>query len=242
MAASIPVAGLAFYLAVGRRDGISLDRWLSAWLRHRRAPRRLVPAEGPVAPPPPWAVGSGSGVVVPSPLRLPARGVDPDGLIDLGPDGTTALVTASTVAFGLRSPAEQNGLVGAFARWLHSLDGPAQILVRAERVDLGYLADRILDAAPALPHPALEGAARDHAAFLDDLAGRRELLHRQVTVAVRSRRSPGHTAHQANETVRALSGCQVPATVLDADATRLVLAGCLDPHTTTPAVGRREGR
>jgi hypothetical protein len=47
------------------------------------------------------------------------------------------------VAFGLRTPAEQNGLVAGFARWLHSLDGPAQILVRAQRVDLAHLADRL---------------------------------------------------------------------------------------------------
>ena len=153
--------------------------------------------------------GPGDRLPLPAPLRLPAKGITADGLIDLGPDGTTGLVAASTVAFGLRTPAEQNGLVAGFARWLHSLDGPAQILVRAQRVDLTDLADRLLSRAPSLPHPALEEAARSHAAFLDDLAARRELLHRQVTVAVRSTRSPGHTAHQATETVRALSGCEV---------------------------------
>jgi hypothetical protein len=131
--------------------------------------------------------GPGGRLPLPAPLRLPAMGITDDGLIDLGPDGTTALLAASTVAFGLRTPGEQNGLVAGFARWLHSLDGPAQILVRAQRVDLTEAADRILAQAPGLPDPALEAAARAHAAFLDTLAAERDLLHRQVTVAVRSR-------------------------------------------------------
>jgi len=235
---SIPVAGAAFFLAVGRRDGTSLDAWLLAAIRHRRAPHRLVPTDEPTHPAPAWVTttaGRGDKLALPAPLRLPAKAITGDGLIDLGPDGTTALVAASTVAFGLRSPSEQNGLVAGFARWLNSLDAPTQILVRAQRVDLTHLADRIERRAPALPHPALEDAARSHAAFLDDLATERELLHRQVTVAVRGRRNPGHTAHQAREAVRALAGCEVAGTVLDAYDTQTALAACLDPAAPAPA-------
>src|SRR6266516_1788692 len=172
---AIPLAGFAFVLAVGRRDGIPLDAWLAHAIRHRRTPHRLVPT-----------------------------------------DDTTALVAASTVAFGLRTPGEQNGLVAGFGRWLNSLDAPVQIVVRAERVDLTAVADRIHAQAPSLPHPALEEAALSHVAFLDDLASQRELLHRQVTIAVRDRRGPGHTLHRAAEAVRALAACEVTATVLDA--------------------------
>src|SRR5947207_13529240 len=35
---AIPVAGFAFVLAVGRRDGISLDAWVAHAIRHRRTP------------------------------------------------------------------------------------------------------------------------------------------------------------------------------------------------------------
>ncbi|MEU1807852.1 PrgI family protein [Micromonospora aurantiaca (nom. illeg.)] len=239
LAGAMPVAAGAFLLAVGRRDGIPLDAWVLAALRHRRSPRRLVPAEGPVIPAPAWVAttaGPGDRLPLPAPLRLPARGITGDGLIDLGSDGTTGLVAASTVAFGLRTPAEQNGLVAGFARWLHSLDGPAQIVVRAQRVDLTYLADRFLAAAPGLPHPALEDAARAHVQFLDELAGQRELLHRQVTVAVRSRRGAHHAAHHAAEVVRALGGCEVPARVLDGPDAGVRLAASLDPTgpTVTP--------
>ncbi|MEU7753628.1 PrgI family protein [Micromonospora sp. NPDC049171] len=233
---AMPIAAGAFSLAVGRRDGIPLDAWVLAALRHRRSPRRLVPADGPVTPAPAWVAttaGPGDQLPLPAPLRLPAKGITGDGLIDLGSDGTTSLVAASTVAFGLRTPGEQNGLVAGFARWLHSLDGPAQIVVRAQRVDLSYLADRFLAAAPGLPHPALEEAARAHVAFLDDLAGQRELLHRQVTVAVRSRRGAQHAAHHAAEVVRALGGCEVPARVLDGPDAAVRLAVSLDPTAPT---------
>ncbi|GAA3346608.1 hypothetical protein GCM10020358_58240 [Amorphoplanes nipponensis] len=235
---AVPVAAAAFFLAVGRREGISLDAWLLSAIRHRRAPHRLVPAEGPIAAAPAWVsttAGRGDRLPLPAPLRLPATGITAEGLVDLGSDGTTALVAASTVAFGLRSAGEQNGLVAGFARWLHSLDGPTQILIRAQRVDLTHVADRILHDAPGLPHPALEDAARSHAAFLDDLAEQRELLHRDVTVAVRGSRGSAHTTHRARETVRALAGCEVVATALDGYATQATLAACLDPAAAGPA-------
>jgi hypothetical protein len=241
-ACCVPILGAAFFLAVGRRDGIGLDVWLLAAWRHRRAPRQLVPSDGPITPAPAWVTttrGPGDRLPLPAPLRLPAKGITADGLIDLGPDGTTGLVAASTVAFGLRTPAEQNGLVAAFARWLHSLDGPAQILVRAQRVDLAHVADRIVAQAPDLPDPALEDAAMAHAAFLNEVAARRELLHRHVTVAVRSTRSPGNTVHQAAETVRALSGCEVAARVLDPLDAAATLAGALNPSAeSSPPPGR----
>src|SRR5437764_3528088 len=136
---AIPVAGFAFVLAVGRRDGISLDAWLAHAIRHRRGPHRLVPADGPVTPAPAWVAttaGRADKLPLPAPLRLPAKGITAHGLVARGPAGTTALVTASTVAFGLRTPGEQNGLVAGFGRWLNRLDAPVQILVRAERVAL----------------------------------------------------------------------------------------------------------
>jgi hypothetical protein len=234
---AIPVAGFAFVLAVGRRDGVSLDAWLVHAIRHRRSPHRFVPADGPITPAPAWVSTTGGRadkLPLPAPLRLPAKGITPDGLVDLGADGTTALVAASTVAFGLRTPGEQNGLVAGFGRWLNSLDAPVQILVRAERVDLTTIADRIADLAPSLPHPALEQAALSHVAFLDDLAAQRELLHRQVTIAVRDRRGPGHTLHRAAEAVRALGACEVDAAVLDGYAAAGTLAASLDPTGPRP--------
>jgi hypothetical protein len=237
---AIPVAGAAFVLAVGRRDGIPLDAWLWHAIRYRRAPHRLAPIDGPATAAPAWvqtSSGRGDQLPLPAPLRLPAKGITADGLVDLGPDGTTALVAASTVNFGLRSPGEQNGLVAGFGRWLNSLDAPVQIMVRAQRVDLTTVADRIHELAPSLPHSALEQAALSHVAFLDDLAAQRELLHRQVTLAVRHERGAGHTLHRASEAVRALGACEVSAIVLDSASAAATLAGCLDPTGPPPPVG-----
>src|SRR5438552_16791326 len=79
---AIPVAGFAFVLAVGRRDGISLDAWLAHAIRHRRTPHRLVPADGPITPAPAWVSttgGRGRKPPLPAPLRLPAQGIPSDG-------------------------------------------------------------------------------------------------------------------------------------------------------------------
>src|SRR4051794_39143480 len=54
LACALPVAGTAFFVAVGRRDGISLDTWLFNALRHRRAPHQLVATDEPVAAAPAW--------------------------------------------------------------------------------------------------------------------------------------------------------------------------------------------
>src|SRR5947208_1967372 len=47
---AIPVAGAAFVLAVGRRDGIGLDAWVWHAIRYRRSPRQLAPTSGPAIP------------------------------------------------------------------------------------------------------------------------------------------------------------------------------------------------
>src|SRR5690606_34552859 len=129
---------------------------------------------------------------------------------------------------------ERNALVGRFGGWLNSLDGPTQILVRSQRIDLYRMADRITDSAPALPHPALEAAASAYAGFLAEVADERELLARHLTVAVRDKRGPAFTARRTANAARALAACEVRAEVTDpATATRL-LAACLDPEGAIP--------
>ena len=138
---------------------------------------------------------------LPDTLRLPFAGVGADGIVDLGVDGLAMICRASAVTFSLRTPAEQEALVAGFARWLNSLDRPAQILVRAEPVDLTPSIDALLDAAPGLPHPALEAAARGHAAFLADLGARRDLLRREVLVVLRQRRQRAAPTPRPGSTV-----------------------------------------
>ena len=102
-----------------------------------------------------------------------------------------------------------------------------------------------MDAAPGLPHVALERAARDHAAFLADLAASRDLLRREVLVVLRQPMGQpmGRPAGQASAegdgsgrllrraagAVSALSAAGVSLTVLDGTAASSVIGRCLDP-------------
>jgi hypothetical protein len=255
---AVLVGAAAGVVTLGRRDGLGLDRWLAAAGRHHRAPHRLVTANGTPAPAPAWITATGpeaGGRMLPAPLRLPARGVAADGTLDLGPDGVSVLVAASTVNFALRTAAEQQLLVDALAGVLQALDTPVQILVRSHRVDLAALADRVEQTAPGLAHPALEAAALGHAATLRRTSTERDVLRRSVllvlhapaaaptaalaavpvaaradTAAVRARRA-------ADWLAQALTGLQVRATVLDGPQVLAALAACADPYrpdTTSP--------
>ncbi len=108
-----------------------------------------------------------------------------DGVIGLGAGGAAAMAAVSTVNFALRSPAEQDATTTAYGRWLNSLTGPAQILIRAGRADVTGAVAALREAAPALPHPALEQAALEHAVFLASLAEERDVLTRQAPLVIR---------------------------------------------------------
>jgi len=233
-AVAVPVGAVSAMLALGRFEGVAADRWVSAAWRHHRAPHRLVPAPDGV-PVTPAFLGARPGPT-PAALRLPFAGVTADGVVDLGADGLAALCRASAVTFSLRTPAEQEALVAGFARWLNSLDQPTQLLVRAEPVDLSASIDALLAAAPGLPHPALERAARGHAAFLAELAARRDLLRREVLVVLRQA-SQAHNddtdaarlLRRATEAATGLGAAGVTLTHLDGPAAATCLARALDP-------------
>jgi hypothetical protein len=90
-------------------------------------------------------------------------------------------------------------VVGAFARYLHSLSAPIQIVVRTARLDLSEPIAELRRHAPELPHPALEDAALDHADFLARLAEHTQLLRRQILLVVREplRSAPSGPARRA---------------------------------------------
>ncbi len=238
-AGAIPIGAVAALLALGRVEGVPADRWVIAAWQHRRSSRRLVPApEGVPAVPGFLAEAAGPHpAALPAPLRLPLAGIGANGVVDLGPDGLAVICRASAVTFSLRTPAEQEALVAGFARFLCSLAEPVQVLVRAERLDVRPAIDALLDAAPGLPHVALERAARDHAAFLADLAASRDLLRREVLVVLRQPAGQasaegdrsGRLLRRAAEAVSALSAAGVSLSVLDGAAASSVLVRSLDP-------------
>ena len=251
-ALAAPVALAATALVIGRRDGLPLDRLLLAAWRQARSPRRLAPApDGTIPAPPGWAAAvtvtpDSPPLVPPAPLVPLWQQITPDGLIGLGGDGAAAVTAVSTVNFALRSPAEQDGLTTAYGRWLNSLTGPAQILIRAGRADLSGAITALRDGAPALPHPALETAALAHAGFLADLAAQEhEVLTRQVLLVIRepchgTGRAGGGTAaaraaQRAAEAARLLAGADLQVSVLDGGQVTALLATCADPGGTVQA-------
>ena len=232
-----PVGLLATALVIGERDGLSLDRLLLAAWRQRRAPRRLVTAPEGVPAPPAWASVPGPPAPPPAVLAPLWQHIGPDGVIGLGSAGAAAVAAVSTVNFALRSPEEQDALTAAYGRWLNSLTGPVQILVRAGRADLSAAVAALREAAPGLPHPALEQAALEHASFLEELAADRDVLTRQALLIVRE---PGHgtgrggtaagrALQRAGEAARLLGGADLQVQVLDGGRVTALLAACADP-------------
>ena len=235
-----PVAVLAAALAIGQRDGLTLDRLLAAAWRQARSPRRLVAAPEGVPALPGWVAPglARQAGPMPAPVRLPWQLVTPDGVIGLGSDGAAAVCAVSTVNFALRSPAEQEALTAAYGRWLHSLTGPVQILIRTGHADLASAISRLRQDAPALPDPALEDAALAHAGFLAGLGATRQVLTRQVLLVTREpgRAGPGRpggaagrAAQRAAEAVRLLAAADLQVRPLDGARVTALLAAACDP-------------
>jgi hypothetical protein len=123
-----------------------------------------------------------------------------------------------------------------FGRWLNSLSGPAQILVRAERVNLAETINTLVEGAGDLAHPALAAAAHEHAAFLTDLSARHDLLRRQVLLIVREPSASGgadaataRALRRLEEAARLLTACGLTVRPLNRTATWELLAACFDP-------------
>ncbi|MFV2019402.1 PrgI family protein [Micromonospora sp. LOL_023] len=231
--AGVVVGGVVFGLVVGRRDGLPMDVWLLHAIRHSRSHKALSSSgESAAAGVPEWVQQPKGRIPLPAPLRLPADAIGADGEITVGGD-RAAIVAATNINLTLRTAAEQAALIEGFGRWLNSLSAPTQVVVSAQPVDLASHARAVSDAARTQPHPALEAACADHAAFLADLAQHRDPLRRQVLVVTRT--APGeHGSHaarrRADDSVRALSGLGVTARTLDGAAATAALVAAADPY------------
>jgi hypothetical protein len=226
--AAVPVGAVATVVALGRRDGISMDRWLAAAVAAVRSPRRLIAAAGEVPAAPVWAPAVAQPPVAVTPLRLPAQAISPAGVVDVG-SGRVAVTAVTTVNVGLRAVDEQHALVQASARWLNGLSGPVQIVVSTRRVDMHAYADQIEQRLDAMPHPALADAAAGYAAFLRWLGEDRDPLDRRVLVAHHTGGDPQMARRQAEQTGRALAGLGCATRVLDGAQVTDALVSACDP-------------
>ncbi len=239
-----PVAVAATALVIGERDGLSLDRLLAAAWRQARSPRRLVTAPEGIPAAPAWAAPPDPPPPAPALLAPLWRHIAGDGVIGLDSGGAAAVAAVSTVNFALRSPAEQDALTAAYGRWLNSLTGPVQVVIRAGRADLTGAVTALRQAAGGLPHPALEAAALEHAEFLASLAAERDILTRQALLVIRE---PAHAAtrpdgtaaaraaRRAGEAARLLAAADLRVRVLDGEQVTALLAACADPAAPVTA-------
>jgi PrgI family protein len=210
---------VAVVIALGRRDGLSLDVWLRHGLTLSRSPKTLTPGHTRGT----TTVALAGKPVLPAPLRLPVTALTAAGVL------TTAGVARRVIACSgtnihLRTGQEQAALLDGFARFLNGLTGPAQILVTTQRHDLNPYAQAVEDGAARLPHPALQQAAAGYTQFLRDLDTTREPLRRQVLIVVSG-------DHSADAAVRALTGLGVQAQLLDGGQLAAALAAAADPFT-----------
>lgn len=237
-ALALPVAAFGLLWATSTVEGTTLERILGAAVRHFARPRRRVLSPEGVPELPRWWGPRAAGLAS---VALPVERLAQEGHVELGDEGLAIACRASSLNFALRSEREQRALVEGFGRLLNALEAPAQLLVRSERADLRVLIDSIEERAPALPHPALEEAAREHAEFLRSLASRRDVLSRQVLVCLREQGNPegarARLERRAEEASALLRGLGVRLDRLDAGETAALLARASDPEAALPVVG-----
>lgn len=234
LAVGLLVALVGVLVALGRYEGMGGDQFALAVARYLRAPRQLVLA--PDGQPAPVAGTRRSRAAT---LELPVQRILHNGVVQLVDGSHRLLVEAVGGAFELRSPVEQEAFIDCFGRFLNSRGEPIQITVRSEPATLDPHADRLDQAARALP-PQLAAAARDHSTFLRQLADETQLLRRRIVVVFASReRDPelasATLARLAAEAAQLLAGAEVALTPLAGEQAAVLLAAALDPPG--PAVG-----
>jgi hypothetical protein len=241
---SLPMVAVAAVVAVGRRDGIGLDRWVLAAGRTVLNARALVAVGADMPDAPVWAprLRASSGLRI-GPLALLADRIGPDGVVDLRGGGRVALTACSTVMYGLRSAGDRAAVLDGYARWLHGLSTPVQIVVSSRAANVDAYACEVERRLDRLPQPALARAASGYAQFLRWLAVERDPVVRRVTVA---HRQVGHAdgqavLRQAAQTARGLAAVGAATRVLDGDLATGVLVDACHPWGGGVAGVRADG-
>ncbi|MDQ1250519.1 MAG: hypothetical protein QG597_4898 [Actinomycetota bacterium] len=219
VAVGIPVVALSVTLAMGRRDGLTLDAWLRHALALRVTPSISVPGDPPADR---LLLATASRPVPTAPLKAETTRISRDGTLTV--DGRTRrLIACGTTSVALRSGTEQQSAVAAFGRWLNALAGPAQIVVSAARLDLVPYAEAVLASSGRLPGQAVRTAAADYARFLLRLDDEREPLRRAVVTVV-------DAGPQTAACVRGLGALGIDASVLDGPGVAAALATAVEPY------------
>lgn len=244
---ALPIVGLVVAagvaVAFARPDGLMAERWLLHGVRHLITPRQRVMAPEGLPDVPEWA-NRGAPVAA---LEMPLSDISQDGVISLGKDMYSLVCRASALNLALRSESERLSLIEGLGRFLNSIDSSMSFVVRSERSDIRDHLEEIERSAGGLPHPALEHAARSHAAYLRSLADRRDVLRREVFLVFTTSAQDNHGASarlaaRAEEAAGLLRGLGIRLMPLEGrDALSLVVRACdadaLSPSSQTGLPG-----
>lgn len=235
---TVPLILAGVLLALGRRDGLSGDRYALALARHLTRPRRRVLAPEGIPPNP-----TGRQSVL-APLDLPVRAIRRSGVVELTSGNCCVVLHAASAAFALRSDEEQEALVAGFGRFLNSLVEPAQIVVRSEPVDLHTTARDLLESASGIDNAPLRDAAAGYARFLGELSGEDGLRRREILLVLTAHGRDTSAAEtlerRAQEAIELLRPAGVELEPLAGEAAAELLARALDPPGP-PKGSRLEG-
>ena len=228
LAAALIVGGALVAAITTKKDGLSLDRYALAAIRHHRRGNRYVTAD------PGEQLTAGL-----DRLEIPAAGLDEAGVLDLGPDGAAVMIECGTVNLALRSGDEVRTALAGFGQALNGLGGAFEFTVTAHRIDLGRRAERVEAGAAYLAHPALEERAHGYAGLLRELSGGRDLIARRVLLILREDGSAQHAAgpvlHRAAQAAALLTGAGITARILTAPEASAALAAATDTSRPQPA-------
>jgi hypothetical protein len=231
LAAALIVGGALVAAITTKKDGLSLDQYALAALRHNRRGNRYVSLDADDDVPP----GFGR-------LDLPPADLDDTGVLDLGADGAAVLIECGTVNLALRSGDEVRTALAGFGQALNALGGAFQFAVTAHRIDLSSRAERIESSASGLAHPALEDRARTYAGLLREISGGRDLIARRVLLILRedgpAQRAVGGVLHRAAQAIALLTGCGITARILTAPEATAALAAATDTSRPQPAAAQ----
>ena len=236
---AVPLGGVVFAIAVGRRDGLPFDVWLTHAIRYQRAPHALSTADTTTTPAavghPTHRPGAAAGAAAATRPRDRRRrhhhphqhhhGSGPA----IVPRSSRRPPSTSPCAHPPNKP----------RCWTRSAGGsthsptPPRSSSPTNPSTCNPPPTPSPPAPPSSPIAALAAACADHAAFLTQLAHRRDPLRRQVLITTRASGPDPHAARRhADDTARTLTALGLSARTLDAAAATTALAGCADPYRT----------
>lgn len=177
-----PPAMVGVAAALGKLDGIGLDKMSLFALRFLRRPRRRVLVAGDIPSPPSWSERKSLAAV-----DFPVKDVLSEGILEVGDEGFAIVCRAAPVNLALKAEKEQEAAMLGFGRYLNSVSRPIEILVRSGRADLGARIEKLEQQIPALPHPRLAEEALGYLDFLTRLGARGDALRREAFLCLREK-------------------------------------------------------